>query len=543
MAIVYQLDKRVGITYVYDATYYWDKEKKQSRAHRKLIGKLDPKTGEVVKTDGRGKRRGIAKSAISKSKKATVPAQMAERRFYGATYLLDQIGEHTGVIDDLKACFPTSYKQMLSVVYYLILEGKAPLSRFWKWGKLHEHPYGKDIPLQKISELFQFITEDDKIRFLRLQCRRRVEEECWVYDATSISSYSQTLKRVEYGKNEDNGKLPRFNLALLFGGKSGLPFYYRPLCGNITDVKTVNELLKDLDVKGYKKFNLVMGGRVYSEKKLSNLCKEHYGFIRGISAKLSCVEDFIQEVGDAREEHLNYDSDYELCVFTKTIPDESGQKRPYQNDMTKVGHMYLHLYFNVEKRANDILIFNMMIDRLKEELLSGERLPEHEKDYRKYFIVNETPDQGITIQDNQDAVRAAQESCGFFALISNEIKDPITALRLYRNRDVVEEAFGNLKDRLSLSKTLTSSESFLGGKLFIGFVALIFLSYIKEKMDETGLFSKYTLYDLLDELDVIECCSQAEEAVVAGKVPKRAEGLYRALDVKPLSESSRSNVQ
>ena len=56
MAIITQTDKRSGITYAYDTEYYWDKEKKQSRARRKLIGRIDPETGEIVPTDGRGRK-------------------------------------------------------------------------------------------------------------------------------------------------------------------------------------------------------------------------------------------------------------------------------------------------------------------------------------------------------------------------------------------------------------------------------------------------------------------------------------------------------
>lgn len=56
-SIIKRLDKRTGITYVYESTSYWDKEKKQPRSKRVLIGKLDPDTGKVVPTDGRGKRR------------------------------------------------------------------------------------------------------------------------------------------------------------------------------------------------------------------------------------------------------------------------------------------------------------------------------------------------------------------------------------------------------------------------------------------------------------------------------------------------------
>ena len=57
MHYVKSKDKRTGITYVYESESYWDKEKQQPRAHRKLIGKLDEETGEIIPTDGRGRKR------------------------------------------------------------------------------------------------------------------------------------------------------------------------------------------------------------------------------------------------------------------------------------------------------------------------------------------------------------------------------------------------------------------------------------------------------------------------------------------------------
>ncbi|MDR1183489.1 MAG: hypothetical protein LBK67_01675 [Coriobacteriales bacterium] len=56
MAIIHQHDKRSGLTYVYESHSYWDKEKKVSRAKRKLIGRLDTTTGAIVATDGRCKK-------------------------------------------------------------------------------------------------------------------------------------------------------------------------------------------------------------------------------------------------------------------------------------------------------------------------------------------------------------------------------------------------------------------------------------------------------------------------------------------------------
>jgi len=56
MSIVYNTDKRSGITYAYESKSYWDKEKKQSRSKRTLIGRVNQETGEIMKTDGRCKK-------------------------------------------------------------------------------------------------------------------------------------------------------------------------------------------------------------------------------------------------------------------------------------------------------------------------------------------------------------------------------------------------------------------------------------------------------------------------------------------------------
>ena len=55
MAIVRVYNKARNVTYVYESFSYWDKELKQPRSHRKLIGRIDPATGDVVPTGNRSK--------------------------------------------------------------------------------------------------------------------------------------------------------------------------------------------------------------------------------------------------------------------------------------------------------------------------------------------------------------------------------------------------------------------------------------------------------------------------------------------------------
>ena len=198
MAIVYQVNKKSGVTYAYESSSYWDKEKQQSRAKRKCLGKVDPVTGEIIPT------RKVETSAEVKRGRPVI--ESFSRSFYGATYLFDEIGEKLGITADLKKCFPHYYKQILSIGYYLILEDTSPLSRFPKWSHTHHHPHKKVIPSQRSSELFASIREADKSHFFKLQGKRRSEKEYLAYDTTSISSYSQCLSQVAYGVNKDHDK-------------------------------------------------------------------------------------------------------------------------------------------------------------------------------------------------------------------------------------------------------------------------------------------------------------------------------------------------
>ena len=538
MAIIHQKDKRSGITYAYEASYYWDKEKRQSRAKRSLIGRVSPDSGQIIPTDGRMKKRSQGDPPPSPVKHGPKSISQYTRRFYGATYLLDAIGEKIGLTEDLRQCFPNSYKQLLSLAYYLILEDKNPLCRFEKWGVTHKHPYGKDIPSQRSSELFMGITEEAIHQFFRLQGKRRQEQEYWVYDTTSFSSFSEALKQVRYGHNKEGDSLPQFNLALVFGEQSNLPFYYRKLAGNIPDVKTVKALLVDLDDLGFKKVKLVMDKGFFSADNLNGLMKEHLKFLISVRTSLSFIQKELDKVYDHFRNFEYYNEDHQL--YSITVPGEWDyvQERRYKGDkLEEKRRVYIHLYYNIDRAAEDQKNFDRRLMKLKRELLSGKHDQRHENQYKKYFMVKSTPVKGIEVMVNEEAVKKAKRYFGFFALLSNEKMDSITALELYRNKDLVEKAFGDLKERLNLRRTLVSSEKSLDGKLFVEFVALIYLSYLKKQMQMKNLGKDYTMTGLLDKLDVIECFERPGRKLRVGEILEKQRQIYSALDVPPPSSS------
>ncbi|KUL02863.1 MAG: Transposase IS4 family protein, partial [Methanomicrobiales archaeon 53_19] len=187
----------------------------------------------------------------------------------------------------------------------------------------------------------------------------------------------------------------------------------------------------------------------------------------------------------------------------------------------------------IDQAAEDEKEFDRLLIKLKQELESGNRDSEHQKLYEKYFMIKTTPVRGTKAQVREEVVAKIRRYYGFFALITNETMDAVTALELYRNKDVVEKAFGNVKERLNMRRTLVSSEQSLDGKLFVMFVALIYLSHIKKRMQVAGLLKEYTLPGLLDKLDVIECFEQPGRSLRVGEMVEKQEELYHALGVKP----------
>ena len=427
--LIYQKNKKSGIIYVYEDRPYWVSGIQQSRSKRTCIGKIDPNTGHIVPT--RECRKGKAQDPKEEALLETSLLGVVSRKFYGATYLLDSIGKVLGVIDDLKFCFPDIYDQILSVVYYLIMEDKNPLFRFEKWGTIHNHPYGKDISSQRSSELFASITADAQAEFFRRQGKRRIEKEYWAYDTTTISSYSETLLQMQHGKKKSGTNLPQIKLLLVFGEESRLPFYYRKLAGNTPDSKTVKNFLVELNVLGFKKVKMTMDRGFFSAANINGLYKEHIKFLIGAKISLKFVRQALDAVYDDIRSFEHYSPNHDVYGYTVTSEWNYEQERPYKGDVIKEERrIYIHLYYNIEKAANDERKMDLLLATLRDGLLNAKVEESHKEQDEKYFTVKRTPKRGIRVTSKDDVIKEAKRYYGFFALITNEKMDALTALEL-----------------------------------------------------------------------------------------------------------------
>jgi len=272
----------------------------------------------------------------------------------------------------------------------------------------------------------------------------------------------------------------------------------------------------------------------YSAENINALIKAHLKFIIAGKMNLELVRKELDPIYEGFRSYNHFSEKYELYVRTIPAVWEYEQDRPYKGDTLLASRrIYLHYYYNIEQAAEDEKAFDKKLMRLRNELETNNRIEANENIYNKYFIVTKTPKKGIKVTIKEKAVAKAKRYLGFFVLITNETMDAFTALELYRNKDVAEKAFGNLKERLNMRRMLVSSEQSLEGKLFVQFIALIYLSYIKKQMQNTDLFKKYTLQGLLDQLDLIECFEEPGRKLWVGEVLEKQKEIYHCLGITP----------
>jgi len=481
---VNKINKNTGVTYVYESVSYWDKKLKQPRNNRVCIGKLDQVSGEFIPSKRLKPEQVIARD----------PVVTASASIVGPLLILDNITAQLGLGKLLKSCFPNDYQQIQMMAYYLVAHG-GPLSHCEAWCKSHAPHLAESLTSQRITELLCSITMDKKQTFCSKWMDQILEDDYICYDITSVSSYSELNEYIKYGHNRDKEKLPQLNLAMLFGQKGRLPVYFHQLPGNITDVTTLTNLLKTFKFMEVKTLNYVMDKGFYSKKNVDCLVEMRQKFT--VSVPMSnkwvqlAIDDIYQDI-HSPQGYQRIDNET-LYVNSRLYPWGEQNRR-----------CYLHLYYNAYARAVAVDKFSEEIIGYKAELESGNLVIEHSDAYSEFFIVKTTPKRGMQVSYNNDAVsQYIKRYAGFQAILSNAIKDPVETLQIYRDKDVVEKCFDDLKTQLDMKRLRMHSSEAVNGRLFVQFIALIYISALRKEMRAANLIKQYTARELLQEMETL----------------------------------------
>jgi transposase len=233
----------------------------------------------------------------------------------------------------------------------------------------------------------------------------------------------------------------------------------------------------------------------YSKKNVDGLCASKNKFLLAVPTNNKWLQSAIDEVSETIHGPDGYRKvdDEVLYVSTKLYP--WGDKKH---------RCYLHLYYNAFAKAEAVDTFNEELLIYKQEVESGNLNSKHQEAYDKYLIIQTTPKRGIRVKYNTAVIsQHIKQYAGFQALLTNSLKDPVTSLQVYRDKDVVEKCFDDLKNQLDMKRLRVHNASTMDGRLFIQFLALIYISALREEMRKVELIGKYTTRELLQEMGTL----------------------------------------
>ena len=517
---VHHLNKKTGVTYVYEAVSVWDKKFKQARNKQVCVGKIDPVTGAFVPS----KRLDPKQAALRD------PAVTASAQVIGPTFVLDSIAERIGLRSILKSAFPESHQELMAMAFFLASQGGA-LSFCSFWAKSHLPDLAASLSSQRISELLAAISTDRKQTFFAKWMKKRLENDYLCYDITSVFSYSELNEYIKYGYNRDGEPLPQLNLAMLFGQKSGLPVYYHRIPGNINDVSTLHNLIETFKALEVGRLHYVMDKGFYSKKNVDDLVGHRDHFTLSVPLNNRWVQQAIDRIHSTIHGPEGYRKLDDEILYVHSL------LYPWGEDKRRC---YLHLFYNAGNRARAIDSFNEALVEYRQELESGHPLAAHQKAYDEFFIVKTTPKRGMKVSFNTEAInRHISRYAGFQALLSSGIKDPLEALRVYRDKDSVEKCFDDLKNSLDMKRLRMHTSSTVDGRLFVQFIALILISALRKQMRDSGLIEHYTVRELLREMETLTKVNYSGKyGHILTEPTKPQRQILKALDIPILDPAS-----
>jgi transposase len=111
--------------------------------------------------------------------------------------------------------------------------------------------------------------------------------------------------------------------------------------------------------------------------------------------------------------------------------------------------------------------------KLEQPMVEGKKLNLHRKangttyvykDYEEFCTIKETPKRGRRVIRNAEAITAARRQyVGYFAILTTKFKDPLDCLRVYREKDVIEKTFDDLKNELDMKRLRVHSSKNMKG--------------------------------------------------------------------------------
>jgi len=480
-----------GDIYVLERQTVYDPDKKYNKVlNTKLLSKIPKGTETAVPT--RPKRQNIGKGQNSCGE------IKASRDHVGMMEIIGHIGTVSGIDGGLylNTDIGTAQK-VISLARYLLASNGQSLPGILTWQFNHPLPYEDGLSEDVYHELFVKVGRDESLQqsFFANRCANIKERAVLAYDSTTISTYSENQIEARYGYNKDEDGLKTIKLLTLYSIETRQPVAFTKQPGNLPDVITIENALKQLSPLGLGDAEIITDNGYYSEHNLSALFVAHFGFVTLVKTSLKWVKSEIDGHWD------DFGGVSCVCPFdagthgiTLTIMRDFVKVRKYANRESGLQkgdeeafrrRVYLHLYFNPARKAEEDVCFDGDLIELKRIVENGaniEFLPKNAQNKAAKYLRVKLRGSKVSVSFNEAACKEAKKYHGFFALVSNCEKEPFECLLKYRKRETIESFFESMKRRADGARVRVWDTDTLRGRMFVQFVALCYYEYLSNEI-------------------------------------------------------------
>lgn len=490
---------RKGHTYVEAYRNEWDPEKKRSRiAQRKYVGVLDTTTGRVrlgkkylsENPQYEGKilyyedKQLVERTPeeVQEELDKRVPSPLNDVVSYGASAACWLVAQQSGMLEDLKKTFGAEVgADLLRLAVYQYLDGGS-MDCFEQWASQHWLPKARTFSGQRISEMLSKITHQDITSYLKLRNHRCVEhfnkvktqaEELkkpgprfryLALDSTALSTYSVTISSAAYGYAKQNPELRQVNFTLGVDYLNGDVCYAYESEGSITDKSVYPHLMMDLHHNGYNlQDTVIVTDRGYqSIYNIQRLLDIEINYVCGVPLTEESVKQLFERYKSSLSNPAFLNGRLKVAARTsKELWEKATDSGPLHLSTS------LHLYKYPELAAQQAIFLHQKIEEVLEKKNSGEKL--HSADWsrvRNYIVEN---NKNVWVK-NIKGLEEFLTRAGCFAIRTNCIEDPFECLAVYKQRQIVETAFRQMKV-LNGNNRLRCTERTYVGKLLLFVIA------------------------------------------------------------------------
>ena len=417
----------------------------------------------------------------------------------GLTWAALELAKDSGIRAHLQEVFgKETGEDLLYLAIYKLASGGAMMT-YDIWRQKVWLPQSRRLTGQKISELLSSVTREQVTKYFKLRHNR--QDEIWeeIYkkqpelrsrpieyalDNTSISTYSNTLSEAQYGHAKRDPELKQINYTIICDQHSGDIVFAYMYDGAVNDVSALSDILFAMQEAEFKlEKNILVTDRGYSSlinvQKMINL---EIKYLQGVRYVEDSLKQRFAKHSDALRKNAFYSSKEKAYAFTETEPwtqNSSAGQLKLNN--------YIHLYRLVGHEDLTAQQISENADHIIRLKTAKRSVPQDLWAAYGRFVKSVTEKNGVThwVRDTSK-IDEAVECSGYFALRSNAVSDAFEALSIYRQRNMVEQDFYQLKNWLDGDRLRVGAVS-VQGKLLVNTIGtalrMMMLCRAKQKED------------------------------------------------------------